>query len=86
MSEKEQLKTLTDILNMSSHDEIMKLYKDSLILDETGVLPMDAPLRVSAAAFFKDNTAMEVLQMLFVSREVYKKMAMTYYNSLTEEI
>lgn len=77
MSEKEMPKTIAELIATLSQDEFMKLYADSLQLDTTGVLPMNAPLRTVTAVFFKD-TALTVLNMMIVSREIYKKMAMDY--------
>jgi hypothetical protein len=77
------LGTVWDKLCTMERTEIFPLLLDAEQLDKTGILPLDAPLRLFTEQFYYGES--NSLQMTFIAYNVYKIVAMTYYNSLTTE-
>jgi len=67
--------TVEGYLKTLSRGELLDLYKNAVLLDQVGLLPMEAPLRRISKSFLQDDS---VLKMMFVGREVYRHFATLY--------
>ena len=71
-----ELQNLIDLLDDKT---LIKIVDESELYDQTGVVPDDAELRRVTEIVFGKSTSLE---MLVLSRMVYRKLALRYINTI----